>query len=1185
MTAGPTFDRIVSQPPMYALSSSGEAPIPFWAGYRPSDGADFGETVTLDHAWQDAGGCYVFLGTAPASSTAFAEALDRVLKRLSPRGEVRLLWIENPDDPGPSWRLWPVQCAWSGSGRAITWSVLRTATLALGEYAVELPRGTALTQAEAGPHGPGIAMSALTLTAPGGSFAAESTTAWLPFTGVRVGCLRAAITLPAGCGDGLAALRTQLCFAVPQHDGSPGDGVDVLGMRVIAQGMAPISLHLSYDPVHPLSTARSRLAFFDDGGAGSAPTLAATLYTSSGRSTTLTPRAAEAPLGPAALVFGRAPLTIGDQSAFTYHLCPDGAFTLAVDEPNGTRDDNRVTFGRSGQEYVTLPHGATGIAFFTAGRPALALRAAPQAPPAGPGAPLLSDAADTSYVMILPDTSGAPGLRYYAQPVQAPLYGAQSSVLPAGFLDYLELPAATLPSWTAGTGPPPPTVPTMLPAGAEARDQELVLRLDAALAPARRIAIGDTPTRETAAGPRASGHSGPAVTPQGLVIEVRDDRADALVIANMPAPHGRIALTSLGPHMRAALSATELFAIVANPEAYMADSSIPHQLDDVGLRMATVLGVPPTVVDRLRPIVMPAGVPRLFDDEAVFVAAIREVAADYVSTLVRIGGCLQAVMSGWTIRLAPRAWRTQQSPPTAGDAPTIMLLKFAHRSLEELVDDAAAWAWRAAAALPKTGEQGTQDELRAIFAAAKARANDSTVPREDPYVVFYRDVVADPDWNGVLFVNAPVDTVRLPGDIRFVAAGVDESRFYAHHIGFSATPVEVDGGEIALRQTAAFGLIDYSDPADLTLDPGDPLPVPFAFKTLRLTARFANAALTGYAARVELMVNELLGARLTKLDPTHGNNLVLTGSLQTAGDGSPTCAFALEGVNRYGAGATVLDTIDISSVLVVTRDGAVGTEEATTRFVLSGALRMIEFPHFDPFGYGVALGDPPVDGWLRFDGLAVDMTFSLGAPARPRFGTDLTAVTLDVAESRARANSLAARFPVTPTGLAAADAGQPPEALGYVSIAARMEQQPLPGPWFGLTYALDLGTLGALSGGKPLTLELLAAWGPAVEPDDHPAFIGLKLPGYANGSFTWPLQSVLKIGFRSFQFETAELTPGVRSYALRLRRLGLSVLGLSFPPGTADLVLFGSNGTEERSAVGWYAAYARGKPTTKEVTR
>jgi hypothetical protein len=1177
VAAAPTFDQVVSQPPLYALSSAGDAPVPFWAGYRPSAGATFGQSVTLDQAWQDAGGCYVFLKSGPASLTAFSAALTEVLGRLSPAGAVRLLWIENPDDPDSLWRLWPVQCAWSGSGPAIIWTVPRGAVLPLGEYAVELPRGTALTQAPTA-LGDGISFSALSLTAPGGSFPAGQGSAWLPFAGASVGCLRAGITLPAGGGDGLAALRAQLCFAAPQADGSEGDGVDVLGMSVLAQGTTAISLHLSYDPVHPLSAVRSRLGFFDDSGGGTAPTLAATLRTSRGYETTLTPSAGGPPLRPAALAFGRAPLTIGDQSAFTYHLSPDGTFTLAVNEPDDATD-NRVMFGRSAQEYATLAPGTSGIAFFTAGLPALARGAAPHPPPIGPGTPLLSDAATTSYLTILPSAAAAPGLNYFAQPVQAPLYGEQVTALPPGFLSYLELPAATLPSWTSGTGPPPPTVPAALLAGTDPDQRDLALRMDAALAPARRLAIG---LATAAAGAPQAGT--PAVTPQGLMVEVQNQRVDSLVVANMPAtPQGQLELTALGPQMRAALSAAELFAIVANPDVYMTDSSVAYELDEPGLRTAAANGVPSTVIDQLRPIVMPGGVPKRFENEAAFVAAIAPAAADYLPTLVRIGGFLQAVMSGWAIQLSPRAWRVQHSPPTVDDAPTIMLLKFAHRSLEELADDAAAWAWRAAAALPVTGEKGTQDELRAIFAAARSRADDPTVPPDDPYAVFYRDVVADPGWNGVLFLNAPVDAARLPSTIQFVASGVDPDKFYAHHIGFSATPVEVDGSVIALRQTAAFGLIDYEDPYDLTLDPADPDPVPFAFKTLQLTARFANAALAGFAARVELMVNELLGAQLSKLDASHGNNLVLTGSLQTCAGGPPAYAFALEGVNRYGTGGTALDTIDISSVLVLSRDGRTGAAEATERFVLAGELRMIELPDFDPFGYGVTAGERPVDGWLRFDGLAVDMTFPLAGTAPSRFATDLTGVTLDPASSVARANSLVSRFPVALTGFVAAGASQRPEDVGYVSVAAQMDQQPLPGPWFGLAYTLDLGTLGALSGGESLTLGVLAAWGPATEASVRPAYLGIKLPGYANGSFAWPLQGVMKLGFRSFQFETAELTPGVRSYALRLHRLGLSILGLSFPPGTADLVLFGSSGTEDRRVLGWYAAYDGGKPATREI--
>ncbi|MBO8186408.1 hypothetical protein [Streptomyces spirodelae] len=1178
MTPVPTFEQVVSVPRLYVLSSVGDAPVPFWAGYLPTDRVAPGETMTLDQAWQDAGGCYVFLGAEPTSLMAFSGSLAGMLKRLSPSGHVRILWIENPNDLDSQWRYWPVQCAWSGQGPSIAWNVLRTAVLALGEYAVQLPRGTGLCQAP-GSLGSGVAFTALIMAAPGGSFAADPTTSWLPFAGPTVGCLRAAITLQGGDGDGLAALRTQLCFAAPRNDGCSGDGVDTLGMSVMAQGAAAVRLHLSFDPTHPLSAARSRLGFFDDQGAGPAPMLPATLRTSNGHVTTLTPRAAGPPLRPAALAFGRSPLTCGDRSAFTYHLCPEGAFTLEVDGPPGATG-HRVMFGGSAQEYVLLPAGQ-GTVFFAPGRPAMVPGAAPQQPPDSSDTPLLNDAAVTSYMTVLPTSSAAPGLPYYAQPPQASLHDAHSSVLPTGFLSYLELPAATLPSWAAGTGHAPETVPATLPAGADASEQELALRVDAALAAARRRTIGIAPT-----GHRDPGGGTEAVTPQGLLVTVQSRQIDSLVVANMPAtPQPRLELTSLGPQMRTALSSAELFMVVADPDTYLSDSSVPYLLDEVGLRTATARGVPEGVVEQLRARVIPGGVPKRFEDEHAFVSEIQSIAPDHVALLTQIGGLLRAVMSGWAVDLAPRAWRGQRSMPTPEDAPTIMLLKFAHRSLEKLVDDTGAWTWREAARLPVTGEQGTQAELRSIFTTARARMEDPTVQRDDPYVAFYRDVVADPGWNGVLFVNAPVEAGRLPEALQFLAGGVDHSAFYAHHIGFSATPVKMEGGSVALGQTAAFGLIDYRDPYDLTLDPSDPHPVPFAFKTLRLTARFSNAALAGFTARVELMVNQLLGAELTKLEPAHGNNLVLAGSLLTTNNGPPTCDFTLEGVNRYGAGATVLDTIDISSVSVLAREGSAGPGEVTTRFLLGGKLRMIEFPRFDPFGYGPTVGKESCDGWLRFDGLAVDMTTPLEPATRPRFSTDLTAITLDAAESNARANSLVSRFPVRLAGFAASDTQQRPEDLGYAPVDAQLEQQPLPGPWFGLLYVLDLGTLGDLTGGQPLTLDLLAAWGPATEPGACPAFLGLKLPGYANGSFSWPLQGVLKLGFRSLRFETAEITPGVRSYALRLHRLGLSALGLSFPPGTTDLVLFGPSSDEKRNVVGWYAAYANDKHTGGELPR
>lgn len=270
MSAAPTLARVA--PRLYALSSSGDAaPAAFWGGYQPGPAAQFGTTATLQQAWEDAGGCWLLLGAAPAAPAAFASAVAVVLAQLSPSGQVRVLWLENPNDPPAAWQLSPLLAQSSGSGPAIAWKVAREATLALGEYAVTVPRNTVLTQSDGSSPGWGIALAALAFGAPGGSWDAAAGSAWLPLAGATVGCLRGRLTLPGDGGDQLAALRVQLCFGAPRDDGAPGDAVDLLGMPVIAQPPgAPLTLALSFDPLHPLLAARTRLDFFDDDGGGGA---------------------------------------------------------------------------------------------------------------------------------------------------------------------------------------------------------------------------------------------------------------------------------------------------------------------------------------------------------------------------------------------------------------------------------------------------------------------------------------------------------------------------------------------------------------------------------------------------------------------------------------------------------------------------------------------------------------------------------------------------------------------------------------------------------------------------------------------------------------------------------------------------------------------------------------------------
>ena len=99
------------------------------------------------------------------------------------------------------------------------------------------------------------------------------------------------------------------------------------------------------------------------------------------------------------------------------------------------------------------------------------------------------------------------------------------------------------------------------------------------------------------------------------------------MIANLPeAAEPRLAFTGIGSDFEAAIFANQLFFVVTNPTAFLAQASC----------------VPPFALD----------------------------------------------LDGWRFRLDPAHWRS-------GNAPTLMVWKYANRSIEALAADTACWSWPA----------------------------------------------------------------------------------------------------------------------------------------------------------------------------------------------------------------------------------------------------------------------------------------------------------------------------------------------------------------------------------------------------------------------------------------------------------------------------------------------------------
>ena len=1089
------------------------APPVGWIGYFGTQDSS-ASRLSLDDAWRGAG-TYLFGRAAPADLGWLGSALAKA----HARGSLRAAWIAGTDAR-------PVLIGLHAEPRRPNgidpWHVTRRCTLAYGDYRLALRPGALLSPAAA----PGFGIAA---DADHVSFGLDAAlqpvpgSVLIPFVGDRAGAFAATLHAPAG-RDAFADLGVALRYQRVERSVRPSE-VQTIRMPVLRQPARPLRMALAFDVLRPVDPERTSLTF--DHRPQAVVSFLSGFTTIDGFDVQLAP-ASLASVSPARLVFSRTRDPLGRVRPY---LSPDGPFRMTT---GGGRA--ALALGPSGLEYAdaNAPDGV--FMLFRAGQPAFA---------PGTGPALLTSRATTSYLTVLPADESDAGFTYFAQPPEAPLFRD----LPGEVLEPGRVASGILPRRPEAASCA--TIPVGAPRWLAPTDAAAYLALErAALAPRRRELIPAVP--DLAAALALDGQEGALVTPQGFVIETGSAGAQIRIAAVPNADPSELVLTSVGSELGGALQASQSFVVVADPSVFFGGASIRYQLSE---RQIERLPIPKDAREALNRALGPLY--REYETEREFSAVAEKPAGESWDVVRACAGRLIADVSGWRFDLSPRAWRT------AGATRTVMLIKFASSALNTLIADPARWSWQAAAG----DVAATKRLVEGAFAAA------ADAPPGSPLAAFSSEIASNPAWNGVLILNAPIVVEDLPADLRFVHAGTRPGEFYAHHVALALTPVG-PGQTSASPPTSAIGaLVAYDDRADLVMESD----VPFAFKAFSLMARFANGAIAGFDAEVELMVNRLFGEALRKEPSERGNNLVLRGTYQQV-DAMPTYAFSLQTPTSFLLDRSALQAITVSAVRLQT--ATTGLLEAQD-FMLSGSLAFRAFPGADVFAFDD----------LRFSNLRIRMASESNAPA---FEVDAGALALDPLNSLVRPNSLVARFPARISrviAVSAATAATPksgpagPQALGFAPVLAPIKTVALEPPWYGLVYDVDLGSTGPLGGNAPLSLQLLAAWAPGDDAAEPPVFLGANAGGAMAGG--WSFQGVLRLGFKTFQLLVGDReVDGVttRDFGLRLGRFGLGAFGVSVPPGRADLFLFGSSAADGSTSLGWYAAYAAPTPNAAKPT-
>lgn len=1238
-SAEPVFDQSGAAPGLYWLSGGDRR-----AGFRPSSVVAFDPSVTLTQSWTDPTGLWFWLDAAPEDDAAFAAALTAYLALLPPaRGPV-CLWISGAAGEIGAWRSDRLGMARQGAAT----TVVNGAAFAAGGVRAMVAAGNTVTVGayEGAFAGWGFQLSGdpgLVFSTPDGLANAAGGRSAFGYGAGQTGCLLWTLDLaPAGEGvpSGLAQLGASLRFFGP--DPADAGAVRVLQVEALRQ-TAALTLYCCFDPLAPLDPARTRLALLPFNGVVDQPPQFETGYvTARGYGVTLAARNLASPAPPGfvlavqPLVTGALDGPPGDVPSVRY-LTPDGDFDLTIVNQEGqlavaaapdgaaAAPAERLLCGATGLDYVGLAQATGAIFSFRGGHPAYA----PPPAAADSGTPRADneEAAAPPALTALGTTAwcwvgGASPARYYAQPEDAPFYSGGD----AGFLNYLEIPAATL----AGEDPAP-AFPMVGYAGLNPDQADFAREIEArGVAPERRRRISLItgaqwqPAAVRGAPATLADVTIPAVSPPGLAIGYAGDGVPWawLAIGNTGAsPDGLpdMRFTAVDGAFRQAVLSNRLFMVLGDADTVMANASVAYQLTRASLELIRTLpppkGVPADIYAAVAALVASEGYP-VYPTETAFNAMLTRAASaitvEQMRVFQRFAGMLSPEIGDWLFRMSPRNWA---APDRTGPKNARLIFKFiGGRTLADLAADTSAWSWPEAASAD--GKASTaRDDIQTIIRNARQADAEARAKNMPSTYARFLEVVDDPYWAGVLALSVETPLDSLPEPLQPLAAGIDPGGFYAHHLGLTATSFTSDSGRIRFDVTSSFGLIDYQDPVDQYFSSD----IAFAFRVQQLTVGFENGKLSSFASSIQLMINRLFGAQ-TRLSPSeHGNNLILDGVYQTERDsgGRPrdTYLFALRSPGAFQLALSPLQEVAVDATRLATvraADPATGGTTVTAAFQLSGRLRFAEPPDFDPYCWGPGLANQEtLDGGfsaapdsaadegadspgLLYSNYAITMSFPLSDPSNVAFSIAESGIALDAANSPPRPNSLAARFPLRLTGLTAMPdpkiTGGPastrlPEGDGFVSISAPLQQGRLTQPWYGLVYDVDLGTLGALAGSAGLTVQLLAAWSPANTPDARTAmYFGVALPGVERMlGVSLPLQGILDIGFRTIQFTTYDDAQGRRQYLMRMRDFGLHVLGLSFPPGHNDITLFGNPDQTSNTKLGWYAAYDNGKGADEDA--
>ncbi|MCW3085167.1 MAG: hypothetical protein JWP12_2533 [Bacteroidetes bacterium] len=528
-----------------------------------------------------------------------------------------------------------------------------------------------------------------------------------------------------------------------------------------------------------------------------------------------------------------------------------------------------------------------------------------------------------------------------------------------------------------------------------------------------------------------------------------------------------------------------------------------------------------------------------------------------------------------------------------GNYSNVLIFKFCPGKLIDMMTHPEQWTQ--STDFINTGEvQAAAGWLQNYVNNAVARyQQDKANNVKNSFYENFNTIVNDATWNGILCLKVDISLTSFPPELKGLLAGIDLSKFNAHHFGININHVTSTGGLAMQPHSSMFGLIDYEDPAYIaqqqqnpgSTDPVQPQPGVYNFKVLKLEVLFENTQIADFSSSVQVTMNNLFGDNVSLAALPDGsasyNSVVLNGTYQDHNN-TPVYVFDSTIDNPFMTGGNILTEVEMVKVqfdTIIKQNS--DPNMVYSRFSLWGYMHFAQLPaSVDLFSFGD--NGTSLDQGLYFSNLYIDMSFDIQTPSAKTMVFDPLQIAFDVQQSTPRPDGLYSVFPLTLTGFVTGDNTKTPASMNYLTVnLPQVSASALGNSWNGLVFNLNLGTPGALASSAGFSSSFLMAWAPnSTGTNTFKVFAGIQLPGTAGVGNMMGIQGVLKLAIDSVQLQYSTGTqtqpaspPG---YLLMLNNIALKFLGiLQFPPsGSTNCYIFGSpSNTGQANDLAWYAVY------------